>query len=57
MSGAQALIRALRRVKTQSGRSWDQILKALVILFKQIMGNPQVAELLRFIFLGTIVET
>ncbi|KAJ7036357.1 P-loop containing nucleoside triphosphate hydrolase protein [Mycena alexandri] len=51
MAGARALIRALRRVKIQSG------LKALVLLVKRFLGNPQVSELLRFIFLGTIVET
>ncbi|KAJ7249803.1 P-loop containing nucleoside triphosphate hydrolase protein [Mycena haematopus] len=57
MSPAQALIRALRRVKLLSGRSWKHILRALISLCKQLLGNPQVAELLRFIFLGTVVET
>ncbi|KAF7332904.1 p-loop containing nucleoside triphosphate hydrolase protein [Mycena venus] len=56
MSGG-ALVRALRRVKTQSGHSWTQILRALALLLKRLLGNPQVAELLRFIFLGTVVET
>ncbi|KAJ7484956.1 P-loop containing nucleoside triphosphate hydrolase protein [Mycena galericulata] len=57
MSGIQSLIRGLRRIKIQSGRSWKHIIKALILLVKRMLGNPQVAELLRFIFLGTIVET
>ncbi|KAJ7199026.1 P-loop containing nucleoside triphosphate hydrolase protein [Mycena pura] len=57
MSGPRALIRALRRVKILSGRSWKQVIKAFVLLLRQALSNPQVAELVRFIFLGTIVET
>ncbi|KAJ7096849.1 P-loop containing nucleoside triphosphate hydrolase protein [Mycena epipterygia] len=57
MSGSRALIRALRRVKIQSGRSWTQVIKMLVALVRRFLGNDQVSELLRFIFLGTIVET
>ncbi|KAJ7351438.1 P-loop containing nucleoside triphosphate hydrolase protein [Mycena albidolilacea] len=53
----QAVVRALLNVKSQSGRSWKQILRALAILLKRLLSNPQVAELLRFIFLGTVVET
>ncbi|KAF7337377.1 p-loop containing nucleoside triphosphate hydrolase protein [Mycena sanguinolenta] len=56
MSG-QALVRGLRHVKLISGRSWKQIFRALIALCKRLLGNPQVAELLRFIFLGTVVET
>ncbi|KAJ7656037.1 hypothetical protein DFH06DRAFT_475324 [Mycena polygramma] len=52
-----ALLLALRRFQTQSGRSWAHILRALARLLQRFLGNPQVAELLRFIFLGTIVET
>ncbi|KAJ7083920.1 P-loop containing nucleoside triphosphate hydrolase protein [Mycena crocata] len=57
MDAVRALIRALRRVKNQSGRSWTQVIKSFAALLRRILGNAQVAELLRFIFLGTIVET
>ncbi|KAJ7118266.1 P-loop containing nucleoside triphosphate hydrolase protein [Mycena epipterygia] len=57
MSSPRALIRALRRVKIQSERSWTQVIKMLVAVVRRFLGNDQVSELLRFIFLGTIVET
>ncbi|KAJ7075288.1 P-loop containing nucleoside triphosphate hydrolase protein [Mycena belliarum] len=57
MASPGALIRALRRITLRSGRSWQQVLKTLALLLRRLLGNPQVAELIRFIFLGTIVET
>ncbi|KAJ7721840.1 P-loop containing nucleoside triphosphate hydrolase protein [Mycena maculata] len=57
MPGPGAVIRGLRHLKIQSGRSWKEFIKFLLLLVKRMLGNPQVAELLRFIFLGTIVET
>ncbi|KAJ7263450.1 P-loop containing nucleoside triphosphate hydrolase protein [Mycena rebaudengoi] len=57
MSGVRSLIRGLRRIQYRSGRSWTHILRAFAMLLRRILGNAQVAELIRFIFLGTIVET
>ncbi|KAJ7132511.1 P-loop containing nucleoside triphosphate hydrolase protein [Mycena epipterygia] len=47
----------IRLLRAASGRSWKQFIKTLALLLKHVLGNPQVSELLRFIFLGTIVET
>ncbi|KAJ7624490.1 P-loop containing nucleoside triphosphate hydrolase protein [Roridomyces roridus] len=57
MAGSRTVLRALQNIKSQSGRSWSQVIQLFIQLVKRIMGNPQVAELVRFIFLGTIVET
>ncbi|KAJ7065640.1 hypothetical protein C8F01DRAFT_1366589 [Mycena amicta] len=48
---------ALTAVRRIPLLSWKHLIRALVRLFKQSLENPQVAELLRFIFLGTVVET
>ncbi|KAJ7613108.1 hypothetical protein FB45DRAFT_1065212, partial [Roridomyces roridus] len=57
MTGPRAVVRAVQNIKHQSGRSWSQVIRLFIQLVKRIMGNPQVSELVRFIFLGTIVET
>ncbi|CAK5276803.1 unnamed protein product [Mycena citricolor] len=57
MSPGRALARAMGRVQSQSGRSWNQFIRAILLVFKRLLENPQVSELLRFMFLGTIVET
>ncbi|KAF7309272.1 p-loop containing nucleoside triphosphate hydrolase protein [Mycena indigotica] len=51
------VVAAVQRLPLLSGESWKRLIRALVLLFKRSLENPQVAELFRFIFLGTIVET
>ncbi|KAJ7477695.1 hypothetical protein FB451DRAFT_192222 [Mycena latifolia] len=51
------LLRLISRLGLASGRSWTSFLAAAVSFLRKIATHPQVAELFRFIFLGTIVET
>ncbi|KAJ7277167.1 hypothetical protein C8J57DRAFT_1061163 [Mycena rebaudengoi] len=46
----------LRRLAS-SRRPWARLLATVISFIRKIATHPQVAELLRFIFLGTIVET
>ncbi|KAJ7144501.1 hypothetical protein C8R44DRAFT_865415 [Mycena epipterygia] len=50
-------LRLITRLGLASGRSWTSLLAAATSFMCKIARQPQVAELLRFIFLGTIVET
>ena len=51
------LFRLLQRIQLKSGRSWLEIIRLLKRFVRRLLSNPPVAELLRFIFLGTVVET
>ncbi|KAJ7434341.1 P-loop containing nucleoside triphosphate hydrolase protein [Mycena galericulata] len=54
----RVLLRVLNRLSLQSGRSWSLLrLRAAISVLRKIASHPQVSELFRFIFLGTIVET
>lgn len=53
----RSLLRLISRLGLASGRPWMQLLRAAVTFIRRLATHPQVAELLRFIFLGTIVET
>ncbi|KAJ7238904.1 hypothetical protein C8J57DRAFT_1373211 [Mycena rebaudengoi] len=51
------LLRLINRVGLVSGRPWTRLLAPVMALIRKLISQPQVAELFRFIFLGTIVET
>jgi hypothetical protein len=51
------LLRLINRVGLVSGRPWTKLLTPVITLIRKLISQPQVAELFRFIFLGTIVET
>ncbi|KAJ7634405.1 P-loop containing nucleoside triphosphate hydrolase protein [Roridomyces roridus] len=51
------LWRLIRRVGLYSKRSWSRLLWTILSSLRKIATHPQAAELFRFIFLGTIVET
>jgi hypothetical protein len=51
------LLRVINRVGLVSGRPWTKLLTPVITLIRKLISQPQVAELFRFIFLGTIVET
>ncbi|KAJ6455323.1 hypothetical protein C8R47DRAFT_1228270 [Mycena vitilis] len=52
-----ALLRLISRLSLASARPWKHILRVAVSFLRRLATHPQVAELFRFIFLGTIVET
>ncbi|KAJ7595072.1 P-loop containing nucleoside triphosphate hydrolase protein [Mycena floridula] len=52
-----SIIIFLRRIFLRSGRSWRQSIQIFSRLIAKLLSNPQIAELWRFIFLGSIVET
>ena len=51
------LLRLLRRLLLNSGQSWRNILRSLGRLIERLLSNPYIADLWRFIFLGSLVET
>ncbi|KAF8178832.1 hypothetical protein K438DRAFT_1843737 [Mycena galopus ATCC 62051] len=51
------LLRLISRVGLVSGRSWARLLTAVITTIRKLTSHPQVAELFRFVFLGTILET
>ncbi|KAF7340565.1 p-loop containing nucleoside triphosphate hydrolase protein [Mycena sanguinolenta] len=51
------LLRLIHRIRLVSGRSWTKLLTSVISTLRKLASQPQVAELFRFIFLGTIVET
>ncbi|KAJ7190357.1 P-loop containing nucleoside triphosphate hydrolase protein [Mycena pura] len=52
-----SLLRLITRLGFVSRRPWTHLLRAVLAFARRLATHPQVAELLRFIFLGTIVET
>ncbi|KAJ7182315.1 P-loop containing nucleoside triphosphate hydrolase protein [Mycena crocata] len=52
-----SLLRLISRLGLASGRSWTTLLAATLSFIRKIGTHPQVAELFRFVFLGTVVET
>ena len=52
-----ALLQAVRALRYVLKLSTVGVFRVLKGFFPKLMANPQVAELLRFIFLGTVVET
>jgi hypothetical protein len=48
-----AFLRLIHRIHLGSGHPWTELIE----LIRKLLSNPQVAELCRFVFLGTIVET
>ncbi|KAJ7196665.1 hypothetical protein GGX14DRAFT_195855 [Mycena pura] len=51
------LLRLINHVGLVSGRSWTRLLASALLIIRKLATHPQVSELFRFIFLGTIVET
>ncbi|KAJ6596281.1 P-loop containing nucleoside triphosphate hydrolase protein [Mycena vulgaris] len=51
------LLRLINRLSLASGRSWTSLLAAAISFVRKMATHPQITELFRFIFLGTIVET
>nr|GAT44320.1 P-loop containing nucleoside triphosphate hydrolase protein [Mycena chlorophos] len=57
-NNASKAVAVARQFPILAQSSWiSQLFQALIRLFRHSLQNPQVAELLRFIFLGTVVET
>ncbi|KAJ7775582.1 P-loop containing nucleoside triphosphate hydrolase protein [Mycena metata] len=52
-----SLLRLITRLGLASGGSWRHLLRVAMRFFHRLATHPQIAELFRFIFLGTIVET
>ncbi|KAK7038512.1 p-loop containing nucleoside triphosphate hydrolase protein [Favolaschia claudopus] len=51
------LLRAIHNLSLRTGRTWTQLLAVIISTIRKLSTQPQVAELFRFVFLGTIVET
>jgi hypothetical protein len=47
----------LRKLLIDSRRPWVTVIRLLGRFTERLLSNPQIAELWRFIFLGTLVET
>ncbi|KAJ6610641.1 hypothetical protein B0H10DRAFT_1883311 [Mycena sp. CBHHK59/15] len=52
-----SLLRLIYKLGLASGRSWTSLIAGAGSFLRRMASNPQIAELFRFIFLGTIVET
>ncbi|KAJ6452448.1 hypothetical protein C8R45DRAFT_1040672 [Mycena sanguinolenta] len=50
-------LRLIRHIRLVSGRSWTKLLTSVISALRRLVSHPQVSELVRFIFLGTVVET
>ena len=51
------LLSLLRKLLISSRQPWISGFRLLGRLIERLLSNPQIAELWRFIFLGTVVET
>jgi hypothetical protein len=49
-------LRQIHKIHLATGRPLREILSSFLNIFSKLLENPQIAELLRFIFLGTVVE-
>lgn len=49
-------LRQIHWLHMKTGRPFQEIIVFFSKIVKKLLDNPQVAELLRFIFLGTVVE-
>lgn len=51
------LLGLLRKLLVSSRQPWATVVRLLGRLIQRLLSNPQIAELWRFIFLGSLVET
>jgi hypothetical protein len=51
------LLSLLRKLLISSRQPWLTVFRLLSRLIERLLSNPHIAELWRFIFLGTVVET
>ncbi|KAJ6452454.1 hypothetical protein C8R45DRAFT_641317 [Mycena sanguinolenta] len=51
------LFRVVKRLRLGARQPWMQMLRVAIAFVRRLATHPQVSELFRFIFLGTIVET
>jgi len=51
------LLSLLRKLLIDCRQPWRTVLRSLSRLIERLLSNPYIADLWRFIFLGTLVET